>query len=169
VSWNAVSIRPERDGDEAGVDRVIRRAFAGHPHSDGREADILARLRACHDIDAALVAVTRFGRIVGQIAFTPVTIGGRECDWCGLGPLSVVPRHQRRGIGTRLVEEGLAGLRRLGMAGCVVLGDPGFYGRFGFHCDPHLTYADAPPEYFQRLVLHGDEPQGEVRYAEAFG
>ena len=83
MSGSGVRIRAERDGDEAAVERVVRRAFAGHPHSDGREADILARLRACDDIQAACVAVAPFGLIVGQVAFTPVTIDGRACGWCG--------------------------------------------------------------------------------------
>ncbi len=51
----------------------------------------------------------------------------------------------------------------------MVLGDPGYYGRFGFESDPALYYADAPAPYFQRLVLNGPAPRGEAFYHPAFG
>ncbi len=52
--------------------------------------------------------------------------------------------------------------------GCVVLGDPGYYERFGFVCDPGLRYGAAPPEYFQRLAFGAAIPKGEVAFHPGF-
>ena len=62
------------------------------------------------------------GRQVGHAAFSPVTIGDGSADWCGLGPVAVLPGMQGRGVGAALIREGLARLRALGAAGCVVMG-----------------------------------------------
>ena len=56
----------------------------------------------------------------------------------------------------------------MGAEGCVVLGDPRYYGRFGFTNDPELRYGDVPPEYFQQLLLKGVTPKGEVAYHPSF-
>ena len=72
--------------------------------------------------------------------------------------------------GGALVEAGLEDLQRIDAAGCVVLGEPEYYARFGFAHDPALSYPGAiVREYFQRLVLRGDPPRGVVSYAAAFG
>ena len=82
----------------------------------------------------------------------------------------MLPDWQRRGIGAALVEAGLEDLRRIDAAGCVVLGEPTYYARFGFAHDPALIYPGAfVPAYFQRLVLSGDPPAGVIGYSPAFG
>jgi predicted N-acetyltransferase YhbS len=107
--------------------------------------------------------------IAGHIAFSPIQIGGRDCGWYSLGPLSVAPHHQGQGLGERLVREGLARMVRSHSArGCVVLGDPAYYSRFGFAPAPGLTLADVPPEYFQQITFEGPTPQGAVTYHPAF-
>ena len=166
---NGVAIRPERNGDERAVSQIIARAFAGNSHSNGDEAQIIERLRSALDLEAAYVAQTRWGRIVGQVAFSMVRIDGRECDWYGLGPIAVEPKRQGQGIGSALVETGLAALRELAAAGCVVLGDPGFYARFGFAPDPDLVFPGPPPENFMSLKMAGPPARGVVSYAPAFG
>jgi len=88
--------------------------------------------------------------------------------WFGLGPLSVRPDRQRKGIGKALVETGLKRLRATDAAVCVVLGDPVYYARFGFVSDPALRYGDVPPEYFQRIVFSGAPPSGGMMYHSAF-
>jgi len=160
-------IRDEEPRDVASITAITRAAFADHPHSNDTEYLIVAALRRFGALTISLVA-EEAGRIVGHVAFSPVTIADGSPHWFGLGPVSVAPDRQRRGIGTALIEQGLARLRELDAAGCVVLGDPNYYTRFGFVCDPLLTYAGVPPEYFLALPLGSTRAAGEVRYHTAF-
>ncbi len=98
-----------------------------------------------------------------------MTLADGTPGWYGLGPVAVGPGHQRQGIGTRLVQAALEALRGLGAAGCVVLGEPGFYGRFGFAVEPGLILPGAPPANFLALAF-GDRmlPLAEVEYHPAF-
>lgn len=91
-----------------------------------------------------------------------------DLGWLGLGPVSVAPDLQGRGIGSALIQEGLSQVRASGAKGCVVLGDPGYYLRFGFRQDPGLRFAGVPSEYFMRLALAGAVPAGDVTYQPAF-
>jgi predicted N-acetyltransferase YhbS len=167
---NVWTIRREQDGDEGAIAQVIGAAFARQPWSDGSEAGIVQRLREAAELEISYVAITASGNIVGHVAFSPVEIDSRQGSWFGLAPLAVLPDWQGRGIGAALVQAGLEDLQRIDAAGCVVLGEPAYYGRFGFAHDPALTYAGASdPRYFQRLVLRGEPPRGEVSYAAAFG
>jgi putative acetyltransferase len=79
-----------------------------------------------------------------------------------------MPLFQRRGIGQSLVQSGLRLLRERGARGCVVLGSPDYYRRFGFVAIPDLTFTGPPPEYFMSLRFAGPQPYGEVAYHEAF-
>ena len=106
--------------------------------------------------------------MVGHVAFSPVSIDGIPGRWYGLGPVSVRPDRQRRALGQALIRDGLDRLGAMAAGGCVVLGDPGYYGRFGFRSDPELWYGDVPAGYFQRLVLDGPAPKGEVRFHASF-
>lgn len=162
-----IALRPERDGDAAAIRALIAAAFLGAEHSSGTEGAIVDALRASDVLTISLVA-EEDGVIVGHVAFSPVAIDGANLGWFGLGPVAVSPDHQRRGIGARLIEAGLAQLRDTGAQGCVVLGDPAYYARFGFESDPALAYPDVPAEYFQRLVLAGAAPKGEVAYHQSF-
>lgn len=164
----SVAIRPERAGDERAIHEIVQAAFDGHPHSDGSEPAIVDALRADGDLTISLVAEDG-GKIVGHVAFSPVAISDGSEGWFGLGPVAVAPQRQRKGIGAALIERGLALLRERDAAGCVVLGDPAYYGRFGFTHDPALTYPGPPPEYFQRLVMGASSASGVVTYAHAFG
>jgi putative acetyltransferase len=162
------AIRLEMPGDAPAIAALTSAAFRDAPHSDGTEAVIVERLRAAGDLALSLVAGNMDGAIVGHVAFSPVAISCRTPDWYELGPVSVIPLKQRAGIGSALIREGLAALRRMGAGGCVVLGDPVYYRRFGFAHDPALAFPGPPAEYFQRLVLAGEAPAGTVRYAPAF-
>jgi putative acetyltransferase len=163
----AVQIRNERPEDLPAIREITAAAFAPMPYSSGTEPRIIDALRDAGALTISLVADRR-GEVLGHIAFSPVEIAGEPGNWYGLGPVSVAPPCQGLGIGKALIEEGLDRLRALGAGGCVLLGDPGYYGRYGFEHDPALTYADGPPEAFQRLVLQGEAAQGEVRYHAAF-
>ena len=162
------TIREERPGDEAAIAALTEIAFRSVRHSDGSEAAIIERLRAAGDLTLSLVAENMDQAIIGHVAFSPVAISDGTPGWYGLGPISVIPLRQRAGIGGALATEGLARLREFGAGGCVVLGDPKYYRPLGFEHDPGLVFPGPPSEYFQRLVLSGNHPQGTVRYAPAF-
>jgi len=162
-----MQIRSEKTADEELIRTVTASAFLEAEHSDGNEAPIVDRLRSTGALTISLVA-TDDGRIIGHVAFSPVMIDGLHDGWFGLGPVSVIPNCQRKGVGTALIESGLANLRRQGSRGCVVLGDPTYYRRFGFAVDQNLQLAGVPPEYFQRLSFDGQPRSGSVTYHPAF-
>jgi putative acetyltransferase len=163
-----MQIRTETPADEEEISSVVTAAFLEADHSGGNEAQIIEALREDHGLTVSLVAWDN-GRIVGHVAFSPVTIDGRNNGWFGLGPVAVVRDHQRKGIGSALIEAGLASLRQRGFKGCVVLGDPAYYARFGFVTDPALRLAGVPTEYFQRLSFDEQSYSGMVDYHPAFG
>ena len=163
-----LTIRPERPDDVRTIHDVTEAAFRDIEYSDGSEPALVDRLRADGDLVLSLVAKTD-GEIVGHIAFSPVTISDGSGDWYGLGPVSVLPKNQGKGIGAALIERGIADMRERGAKGIVLLGSDTYYPRFGFEHDPDLRYPGPPPEYFQRLVLSGIAPSGIVSYAPAFG
>jgi len=160
-------IRREEPADIEGIRTVVTNAFKEAPHSSGTEAAIVDALRRGSALSVSLVA-EHANEIVGHVAFSPVTIDGNKIDWYGLGPVAVRDDVQRRGIGRALIEAGLDQIRLLGARGCVVLGDPRYYSRFGFRADPNLRYPDVPPEYFQRLDFGDAQRRGIVEYHPAF-
>ncbi|MEE4199758.1 GNAT family N-acetyltransferase [Erythrobacter sp.] len=163
-----VTIRPEAAGDDDTIFALTQAAFEGMAHSDGDEPRIISALREAGDLALSLVAEDGV-RIVGHIAISPVTISDGTRGWFGLGPVSVAPDLQGRGIGGALVKRAIADMRVSGARGIVLLGDPEYYRRFGFAHDPRLTYPGPPAEYFQALSMAGEMPSGEVKYARAFG
>ena len=165
-----LTIREEQPSDIPAIHALTRAAFAKATHADGNEQDIVDALRADGDLTLSLVATNMDEAIIGHIAFSPVAISDGTQGWYGAGPVSVMPTRQRTGIGSELAEDGIERLRKIGARGIVLLGDPGYYGRFGFSCDPGLFLRDAPPEYFQVRALTDDpRPKGEVTYAPGFG
>lgn len=162
-----MQIRPEQPGDVDAIRALITASFAGARYRSGTEAAIVDALRAAGVLAASLVAEDA-GEIVGHIAFSPVEIDAAAGDWYGLAPVAVAPDRQRRGVGQALIRMGLEQLRARGASGCVVLGEPAYYGRFGFESDPALRYGDVPAAYFQRLVFKGAAPSGQVRFQASF-
>jgi len=162
----SMQIRRECPEDATAIRLVTEAVFRGILHSDQTEARIVDALRSAGALTLSLVA-DQEGEILGHAAFSPVRIEGVS-DWYGLGPVSVAPRRQRTGIGQGLIRCGLDQLRLLKAAGCVVFGEPAYYGRFGFESDPRLFYDGAPPGYFQRLIFEGGAPSGEVKYHPGF-
>lgn len=162
-----VTIRPEAPGDEETIFALTKDAFEPMPFSDGDEQHVIDRVRADGDLTLSLVAEDG-ERIVGHIAFSPVTISDRATGWFGLGPVSVWPELQQRGIGGALIKRGIADLRAKQANGIVLIGSNIYYPRFGFEHVPQLTYSGGPPEFFQVLLLNGDLPRGEVAFAPGF-
>ena len=168
----AVAVRDERAADLAAIAAVQQAAFRDHPFSRHDEARIVARLRERGALSLSLVAqASDSGEILGHIAFSPVRIAGQDCGWYGLGPVAVLPAAQRRGLGSALIEAGLARLHERGAAGCVLLGDPAYYGRFGFALQTGLQLPGVPANHFMALRLDGAKPwpTGTVSYDLAFG
>ncbi len=164
-----IDIRVERPGDETAIRRVNEQAF-GAPG----EARLVDRLRAAHEVVVSLVA--QLGDdIVGHIVFSPVTIAQAPPSLraVGLAPMCVLPEYQHQGVGSRLVDEGLAACRSAGCDIVVVLGHVGFYPRFGFAnasdagLDNEYGATDAfmVRELRQGALAHAS---GLVTYAEAF-
>lgn len=162
-----MEIRSEQPGDSAAIRALVTAAFRDAPHRSGSEAAIVDGLRNAGALTLALVAEDESG-LVGHAAFSPVAIADGAAGWVGLGPVAVRPDRQGGGIGRALIDAGLSLLRQRGVSGCVVLGDPAYYGRFGFVSDPALRYGDVPAGYFQRLSFTGARPSGAVRYHPAF-
>lgn len=160
-------VREELPSDVAAIHAVIEAAFLDAPHTDHTEQFIVEALRKAGALTVSLVA-EQDGRIVGHVAVSPVTISDGSTGWHGLGPLSVIPEMQRQGAGSLLMNEALKRLREMGASGCVLLGDPAYYSRFGFRAAPGLVYPGAAPEYFQALPLGSPLPRGIVTYHEAF-
>ncbi|KRB51769.1 GCN5 family acetyltransferase [Rhizobium sp. Root708] len=162
-----MEIRAEQPNDIATIREITKAAFAPMAYSSRTEAEIVDALRRAGVLTISLVAVED-GVVIGHVAFSPVTIDGHEFGWHGLGPISVRPDRQNEGIGGKLIRHGLSQLRDMGAMGCVVLGDPGYYKRFGFENDDALIFESAPAEYFMRLRLDGPPPAGKVNYHEGF-
>jgi putative acetyltransferase len=166
---SALLVRPETAADAAIVHGLVADAF-------GQEAEALLvdRLRRAGTLALSLLAFEQ-GRAVGHVAFSPLTIGHADGGgpWLGLAPLAVARAHRRRGIGARLVEEGLAACRGAGASLVCVLGDPAYYRRFGFRPAGEMGLAceyPVPAEYFMalRLAAGPPPPGGIVRYHPAF-
>jgi putative acetyltransferase len=167
-----VIIREERAEDFDAIRAMVEGAFRA-PNPRGKadylptEHLLIDALRRARALTLALVAEDS-GTILGHIAFSPVLIDSRSLGWHGLAPLAVHPDRQNGGIGGRLVREGLTRLAALGSKGCVVLGSPSYYGRFGFAAHAALRLQGVPRQNFMSLSFGESLPSGVVTYHDAF-
>ncbi len=106
-------------------------AFATLEISGHTEQYIVRALREAGALSVSLVAEVE-ERVVGHVAFSPVTISDGTMDWYGLGAVWALPSLQTQGIGSALIRRGLAMLQEQGGRGCVLVGDPGHDQRLGF-------------------------------------
>lgn len=165
---SSVTIRPETKADFQAITEVTIKAFRTLEISNHTEQFIINALRAAGALSVSLVAEIH-DRVVGHIAFSPVGISGGTEGWYGLGPLSVVPRYQRQGIGTALLNEGLTRLKGRDARGCCVVGHPAYYRKFGFVTIDGLTMGGVPPDVFLGLAFGAYTPRGTVAFHDAFG
>jgi putative acetyltransferase len=163
-----IVIRDETSADVAMIAEVTIAAFKTLEVSNHTEQFIIEALRAAGALAVSLVAAAD-GRVVGHVAFSPVIISDGARSWYGLGPVSVSPAYQGRGIGEALIREGLARLKALGARGCCLVGHPGYYGRFGFENPSGLGHEGVPREAFFALSFDGHGPRGTVTFHEGFG
>lgn len=162
-----IVIRSETDADVSAISDVTVAAFRTLEISNHTEQFIIAALRAAKALAISLVAEAG-GRVIGHIAFSPVTISDGTRNWYGLGPVSVLPQYQRQGIGKALIQEGLARLRDMHAQGCCLVGHPGYYRKFGFKNRPELVLEGVPQEVFFALSLDGHTPHGTVTFHDGF-
>jgi putative acetyltransferase len=162
-----VHVRPEGTSDAPLIEAVTRQAFLTAAHTSNSEHLIVAALRTAGKLAVSLVAEAS-GTVIGHVGVSPVAISDGSSGWFGLGPLSVLPQQQRRGVGSQLMRAALRLLREHDAAGCMVLGDPAFYSRFGFRPHPELVLAGVPPEFFQAICFDPPPARGTVTYDAAF-
>jgi putative acetyltransferase len=160
-------IRPEQPADVDAIRELVRLAFAGHPYSSGTEPLIIDALRADGALELSLVAEAD-AELVAHIAFSKAEIGDSPSGWFVVGPVAVHPHYQRRGIGRTLIEASLEIMRSRSARGCVLVGDPDFYRRFGFRPYPRITWPGVPDEYVLCLPFDEEEPAGEITCHPAF-
>ncbi|MGD8396557.1 MAG: N-acetyltransferase [Candidatus Eiseniibacteriota bacterium] len=157
-----------REGDED-VDAIRAVHATSFPSDD--EARLVDALRAAGRLELSLVAELD-GAVVGHVAFSPVTLAGTD-DGTGLAPVAVLPAHRRRGVAAELIRAGLRACEEARCGFVVLLGDPGYYRRFGFVPASRFGLRDeyGGGDAFQALELRDGAlpPEGGlVRYAPEF-
>jgi putative acetyltransferase len=167
VAVSGVGVRPERAGDEAAIFDLTARAFAPMPYSEGDEQHLIDILRARNALALSLVAV-KDEQVIGHVAFSPATAADGSQGWFALGPVSIEPQLQRRGIGSLLIETGLADLRARRAAGCILVGNVAYYARFGFALRADLAPEGYPAAHFMVLPLAAGEARTIVDFDPAF-
>ncbi len=162
-------IRTEAPADILAVDQLLKSAFETEA-----EANLVMRLRENGHRTLSLVASSDEGDVAGYVLFSPVTINGEDRNWQGLAPLAVKEEFRGQGIAKRLIEEAFSSLLELGYPACVVLGDPAYYGRFGFEAsEQHGMHCqwDVPKGAFQVIQLRSGEFEGQsglIEYCPEF-
>jgi putative acetyltransferase len=162
-----IVIRNETHDDVCAIAEVTIAAFKTLEISNHTEQFIIEALRAAKALPVSLVAEVD-GRVTGHIAFSPVTISDGTPNWYGLGPVSVLPVHQRKGIGKALLREGVSRLKDMNARGCCLVGHPDYYRKFGFKNISGLVLEGVPQEVFFALSFDGNFPQGTVAFHKAF-
>ncbi|NTW93368.1 MAG: N-acetyltransferase [Chlorobiaceae bacterium] len=164
---SGIAIRDEQPGDAAAITDLTIEAFKTLEVSNHTEQFVIEALRAAGALTLSLVAELD-GRVVGHIAFSPVTMSDGTTGWYGLGPVSVFPELQRQGIGKALIQEGLQRMKALGARGCCLVGHPEYYRQFGFSNYGGLAIEGVPSEVFFSLAFDGDTPNGSAMFHDAF-
>lgn len=171
-----LTIRRETAADVApgGPTELLHDAAFGVPEGrrESVERELLRGLRTDGDVIDELTFVAELdGEVVGHVVCSRATLG--EAPSVGLGPLAVRPDHQRQGIGAALIMAVVSSADRVWQPEIVLLGDPEYYGFFGFVPASRLGIGCPGPwedAYFQALPLRSwsEDRAGAFRYAPAF-
>ncbi|HEM3634022.1 TPA: GNAT family N-acetyltransferase [Streptococcus agalactiae] len=172
-----IIIRQETEKDYKLSETVVEKAFKNAEHTDHKEHLLVAKLRKSDAFIPELSLVAELdGEIVGHIMLTKLLIEneGSKYDSLALAPVSVVPEHQNKGIGSELISESLKIAKELGFKSVIVLGHDKYYPRFGFK--PASTWGikapfDVPDEAFMALELEDgslEDISGTVVYSKEF-
>lgn len=158
-------MRLEEPRDASQVRDLLEASFPGFG-----EAILVDRLRSDGDIDLALVAEDQ-GVVVGYVAFSRLMVegDGEPFHAVALAPLAVYPEYQEQGIATRLIREAHACLAAMGVTLSVVLGEPGYYGRFGYSNKRVARFQSEYQSPYLMALSFGAAPwEGRLVYADAF-
>ncbi len=159
-------IRNETKSDIPAISRVVTQAMLLLPQATGTEARIVEKLRAEGALALSLVA-EEDGEVIGYLAASAAQVG-TQGGWGLIGPVAVLPARHRQGVGSALMEEAIRRLR-LTSRGAALVGDPAYYGRFGFRSFTGLFVPGCPPEVVQALPFDDTQPLGELHHHAAFG
>ena len=162
-----MKIRSETPQDIQIVHAITADSFKSMPYSNGAEPFIIDALRADGDLILSLV-IEKESEIIAHIAFSPVQIGQENIEWLGLGPVSVLPSHQRQGIGSFLIKSGLKRIKERGAKGCALIGNPQYYERFGFKSVKGFSYQNVDRQYVMQKPFEGEYKLGELSYCRGF-
>ena len=162
-----IKIRLERKSDQKSIREITELAFKGKPYADGDEQDLIEKLRKAGALALSLVALDN-EELVGQVTFSLAKIDSATGPWYALGPVSVTPSRQREGIGSRLIEAGLSEIKHRGALGCILVGDPVFYSRFGFEVTPFCCPESEPEKYFMVKLFSTVRPTGCFSFHSIF-
>jgi putative acetyltransferase len=163
----SILIREERPEDRRAIYDITQRAFAPMPYAEGNEQDLIDRLRESGALALSLVA-EKDGAVIGQATFSPAFAADGSSGWYALGPISVEPEFKHKGIGSQLIRAGIAWLEGQKAVGCVLVGNPAYYSRFGFRLFPDLAPEGEQAKYFQILPLGITEPNTVVGFHPVF-
>jgi putative acetyltransferase len=164
---NKIQIHHETQDNIDAIDLLNREAFGSED-----EPKLIKQLRERNELLISLVAM--YGdSLVGYVCASRVFVEGTDYSIAGIGPLAVSESHRKQGIGAMLMKEVIEQLRTDGCIAAVLLGDPNYYPRFGFHTasqfklDNEYNATDA----FMAMELQPtslDAISGVVQYSPAF-
>ena len=160
-------VRHEISSDFADIGRITELAFRDRPYAAGDEQKVIERLRASEALVLSLVAIEA-GELIGHIAFSPAELSDGSQPWFALGPVSVVPDQQGKGVGSTLIRKGLGGIRSLGALGCILTGNPAYYHRFGFELTPEHVPSNESEDYFMLKMMGNQQPAGRFSFHRGF-
>lgn len=164
---NTPTIRPEKPEDRDAIWQLTKDAFTGRPYAGGDEQDVIDRLRALNALVVSLVAMD-VDTLVGQASFSPAEPSSGKGEWFALGPISVAPDQQGKGIGGKLIEAGIDAITKLGASGCILTGDPNYYSRHGFALAPDHCPESEAAEFFMLRLITNQDVSGNFKFHRAF-
>ncbi len=142
-------IRPATDADYDPIHELVKTAFQTAKVSDGTEQDFVRELRKGKYLPELELVAEEDGALIGHVMLTGTTIrnGDDVTETLLLAPLCVALERRNKGIGAALMREALGKAKTLGHVSVVLIGDPAYYGRFGFRALPAITYPGVPALY----------------------
>ncbi|BAC14813.1 hypothetical conserved protein [Oceanobacillus iheyensis HTE831] len=173
-----ILIREERTEEYNTTEKVVKRVFLKEEFSDKKEHLLVNRIRKSDAFipELSLIAIDQANEIIGHILLSKITIVNdhKTVDSLALAPVSVIPEHQKKGIGSQLIHAALKKAKEIGYHSVIVLGHKDYYPKFGFKQARFWNIQapfDVPDEVFMALELTEDaleNVEGVVHYSNAF-